>query len=192
VKKLFEGPVAVEYGQVYVESDFGSQGMGNMMAAFAGQLNGLCGAAVPSGMFLMTGRHTGTVHFTVELHEVAPAVLQGWEDVVEVSFLPGPDPVALIEWGGQRSVDLPMPRVSYRVRYAARGMDRAQETEYEEELKELVDRYLLQFWPEQPREDAIIQTSSECAGYWHPTHRKPNPGDPGWLSESFESPPMAG
>ena len=33
----------------------------DLAAAFAGQRNGLCGAAVPGRLWLITGRHTGTV-----------------------------------------------------------------------------------------------------------------------------------
>ena len=40
--------------------------------AFAGRLNGLCGAAVAGGMFLVTGLRFGRVALRAEVHRSAP------------------------------------------------------------------------------------------------------------------------
>ena len=71
-----------------------------MEDAFRGQKNGLCGASVPECLFLITGLHTGGVQFRVELHERAPADLDDWADVVEVSFsVSGP---VILQQSGRR------------------------------------------------------------------------------------------
>lgn len=51
-------PAWVHYGQLYVES---SENSADLHECFAGQRNGLCGAAVPGKLFLITGLHTGKV-----------------------------------------------------------------------------------------------------------------------------------
>jgi hypothetical protein len=32
---------------------------------------------------------------------------------------------------------------------------------------EILDRYLLQFWPADPAPDAVVRQSSDIAAYWH-------------------------
>src|SRR5262249_29690187 len=64
VRTLFDGEVHVHYGQVYVESG-PETGNPRLDAAFAGQVNGLCGAAARGALFLATGLHTGRVGFAV-------------------------------------------------------------------------------------------------------------------------------
>src|SRR4051812_28432951 len=70
-RTLMSGPVWVSYAQIYVESsgDFSS-----MEECFAGQRNGLCGAAVAGRLFLLTGLHSGQVAFAVELYDDEPAI----------------------------------------------------------------------------------------------------------------------
>jgi hypothetical protein len=84
MRVLFDGLVPVEYSQVYVCSFDTS----DMESAFAGQVNGLCGAAKPGYLFLVTGTHTGEVRFTVELHErEPPPAAEEWHEVVEAPFV---------------------------------------------------------------------------------------------------------
>jgi hypothetical protein len=121
---LFEGNVHVHYSQIYVQSD------DEFPAGFprderAGQDNGLCGAGYPGFLFLTTGLHTGSVPFTVESHDHAPPVDDVWEEVVEVSFTPGPGQVALVQWAGEARWPLDLSPVDLRARYCARGMDAA-------------------------------------------------------------------
>jgi hypothetical protein len=166
VRTLFDGEVHVHYGQIYVESNPDTANP-QLEAAFAGQVNGLCGGASPGALFLVTGLHTGRVGFAVELREGAPAVDHGWEEIVEVSFAPRSARVALVEWAGAASWALELEQVEYRVRYCATGMEagRARDTLLEGEP--MLDRYLLQFWPAPPGPDRVVKQTSEVAAYWH-------------------------
>ena len=60
MRVVMDEPFWLEYGQAYVE---GPGGFSELHECFAGQQNGLCGAAVPGVLFLRTGMHTGTVGF---------------------------------------------------------------------------------------------------------------------------------
>ncbi|WP_101523056.1 hypothetical protein [Nocardioides houyundeii] len=62
----------------------------------------------------------------------------------------------------ERSLNLPAG--SYRVRVSARGRDAGPADEL---APEVVDFYLVEFWPEALAEDAILRTGSENARYWH-------------------------
>ena len=35
----------------------------------------------------------------------------------------------------------------------------------------VVDRFLLQFWPAEPRPDAVVRQTSDTAAYWHQAWR---------------------
>lgn len=113
---LFASGLNVHYGQVYVESGW-EMPSDPVSAAFAGQVNGLCGAATPGSLFMVIGLHTGHVGFTVELHNAAPPMDDGWEDVVEVSFTPTADDIALVQWGAEAAWALQLERVELRARY---------------------------------------------------------------------------
>ncbi|WP_225890829.1 hypothetical protein [Streptomyces dioscori] len=166
VRRPVEGEVHVHYGQIYVESDPDSFGPG-LAEAFAGQTSGLCGAAIPGALWLTTGLHTGSVGFTVEVHDEAPPVDAVWEEVVEVSFRPVSGRSSLTEWAGQDSWELDLAEIDYRVRHCGRGMDpaRRQDTRLAEEPQ--VDSYLLQLWPAPPAPDRVIRQTAEIAAYWH-------------------------
>lgn len=121
-RTLFDGRVHVHSGQLSAES--GDEPIsGSLSEAFAGQENGLCGEALPSGLYLLTGLHTGDIGFTVELHEQAPDLADEWEDVVEVSFRPVSPRVLLLQWAGEAARDLDLAQIDYRVRYCGTGMD---------------------------------------------------------------------
>ncbi|MFD8225918.1 hypothetical protein ACFV16_17285 [Streptomyces massasporeus] len=166
MRRPVEGEVHVHYGQVYVESDPDGQ-VPDLAEAFAGQRAGLCGAATPGFLWLNTGLHTGDVGFTVEVREQAPPLDPQWEDVVEVSFHPASARSALVQWAGEDSWDLDLERTDHRVRYCARGMDRARETDTRSAGEPQLDRYLLQFWPAPPEPDRILKETSRTAAYWH-------------------------
>lgn len=169
MRTLYTGEPHVHYGQIYVESAVGVYPMPD--ECFAGQHNGLCGAAIPGTLFLVTGLHTGTVGFTVELHEREPAVDEVWQEVVEASFRPASQRVALVQWAGEASWGLDLPPVDYRVRYCAFGMDEGRAADTRMAGEPQLDRYLLQFWPAGPAEDRIVRQTSEIAAYWHRTAR---------------------
>ncbi|WLS45592.1 hypothetical protein Q3V37_30335 [Micromonospora profundi] len=193
MRVLFDGKAPVAYGQIYVTS----RELPDMSEAFAGQVNGLCGAGQPGALFLMTGTHSGRVRFTVELHDVEPpAAAQEWEDVVEASFLPKAAVADLVPWGEGSLARLPLTvegqdatwQPVYRVRYCAMGMDQGRDPfggldpdERDEDghtyLDRRPDRYLLCLWPEGTtgggrgdgvtRADAILRQTSGAAAYWH-------------------------
>ncbi|MGP3990157.1 hypothetical protein [Streptomyces sp. 3N207] len=104
MRTLFSGEFSVAYGQMYIDSrtdpDEGPEA--GLHECFMAQQAGLCGAAFPGHLFLLTGLHTGSVPFTVELHEAEPSSdVDGWEDIVETSFRTASDVTQLIEWGGE-------------------------------------------------------------------------------------------
>jgi hypothetical protein len=82
VKTLMTGTAWVSYRQLIVTSvdEYSDLGL-----HFGGQRNGLCGAAIPGNLLLLTGLHTGTVGLTVELHDDPPALDDSWEEIVEAS-----------------------------------------------------------------------------------------------------------
>ncbi|WP_405008452.1 hypothetical protein OHV13_33945 [Kitasatospora purpeofusca] len=166
VRRPVEGEVHVHYGQIYVESD--PEGFGPGLAeAFAGQDSGLCGAAVPGALWLMTGLHTGSVGFTVEVRDQAPPLAPMWEDVVEVSFRPASHRSTLLQWAGEAVWDLDLEERDYRVRYCAHGMDEGRRRDTRLSAEPQADRYLLQFWPAPPGPDCVLRQTTKAAAYWH-------------------------
>ena len=161
----------VHYGQIYVRS---GDDFAELEECFTAQANGLCGAAKPGHLFMITGLHTGHVGFTAELHDAPPPVDDSWQEVVEVSFRPDGE-AGLDCWGGERYWPLDLTDASYRVRYCATGMDEARELDtrvIEDEDPEdgedlAVDHYLLQFWPAPSGPDTVLRQTSEIAAYWH-------------------------
>lgn len=167
MRTVYCGELHVSYGQFYVESRPDEDDPDGPEPC-AGQANGLCGAAVPGYLFLITGLHTGEVGLTVEVHDTAPALDAGWEDVVEVPFRPASGSTVVLPWGDGPLVSLDLPVADYRVRYCGRDMDRAREDELAVLAGEATaDRYLLQFWPAAPRPDEIVRQTAETADYWH-------------------------
>lgn len=170
----FDDDVHVHYRQFYVES--GTDGSYDQSTSpRGGQVNGLCGAAVPGMLFLTTGLHTGSIQVTVEVLDAPAPVGDEWEDVVEVSFRPTAEQVFLVQWAGEASWPLSLDRIDYRVRYCATGMDRACEVDTRLAGEPLVDRYLLQFWPAPAEADAVIRETTEIAAYWHAAARSAPP-----------------
>ncbi|GIF14851.1 hypothetical protein [Actinoplanes teichomyceticus] len=132
---------------------------------FRGQVNGLCGAAVPGRLSMRTGLHTGRVAVRIELHTDRPADPgDGWQDIVEVTFATASDDLALRGFDSMEGpVDLPPG--TYHVRYCCADMQRGRDCDT---LlgDQPIDRYLLQFWPVTDA-DRIVRRGSEIAGYWH-------------------------
>jgi hypothetical protein len=166
VRTLMSGEALIDYAQIYVYAD-NRPDLPEGHECFAGQVNGLCGAAAPGFLFLVTGLRTGDVGFVVELHDESPPLDDGWEEIVEVSFRPAAR-TALVAWGEEWSSPLDLAEVDYRVRYCGAGMDEARDQTRMAGEAEL-DRYLLQFWPAPPQPDRIVKQTSAHAAYWHAT-----------------------
>ncbi|MFJ9419368.1 hypothetical protein ACIRPT_35195 [Streptomyces sp. NPDC101227] len=186
MRTLFNGELSVAYGQMYIDGrtdpDEGPEA--GLHACFVGQRAGLCGAAVPGHLFLLTGMHTGSVPLTVELHETEPSLdLDGWEDIVETSFRAASDDTQLVEWGGGGS-SLGLPPGTYRVRYHCRGMNEAHDAVRSDD-EPVLDEYLLRFWPAPPERDRIVKETSSSAAYWHRfASELPPPPTPEELAEA--------
>jgi hypothetical protein len=170
---VFDGKLAVHYGQAYVLTP--ECEMLFPVDAFAHQRNGLCGAAVPGGLFLTTGLHTGYVKLLVQVHHARPPVDESWDEIVEAGWLLNSGPVVLDDWDGTKVCDIPLAKGSYRVRYAARRFGEATEEDQEDD-QEPLESYLLAFWPSLYADDTVLKQTSERAAYWNagawPTMKK--------------------
>lgn len=168
----YAGKLMVHYGQAYLLSPECDMLMPE--DAFAGQQNGLCGAAVPGGLFLVTGIHTGYVNLQVQIHHAAPPVDEGWDEIVEVSWTLNSGPVVLQDWDAEPVCEIPLESGSYRVRYAARRFGEAEPDDDEEDGgQEAIESYSLSFWPAPRADDAVLKQTSPHAAYWN---------DSGWPS----------
>jgi hypothetical protein len=163
--RIFNGRLYVHYGQAYVVTCDNTAG--RLEESFQGQSNGLCGAALPGMLFLITGLHTGHVGFVVDVLSEPPELDTTWDEIVEVSFLAGESLTVLEHWNGETVTSVPLSSGSYRVRYCAKNMDRGHEVDTILEDEEPVDFYSLAFWPEEALEDCVIKQTSEQAAYWH-------------------------
>ncbi|SNS99662.1 hypothetical protein [Rhodococcoides kyotonense] len=162
---VFDGRIDVHYGQFYVHSTDFDGGDGDLNAAFAGQSNGLCGAAVEHALSLLTGLHTGSVGLTVEVRTTEPTADDSWEDVVEVSFSVGEaSNYSIVEWEGDVVGEpIELAAGDYRARYSAHGMDAGRGLD----TGDGPDKYLLQIWPAAIAPDRVVKQTSESAEYWH-------------------------
>jgi len=163
--RIFEGLLWVHYSQAYV-GPWDSDGI-VLQDAFHGQNNGLCGAALPGALFLITGLHTGRVGFTVNVLEASPPLGDTWEEIVEVSFAPDLGRTTLNDWNGNCVCDIPLQEKNYRVRYCARNMDLGREVDTLLDDDATVDFYSLTFWLDDPAPDVVVKQTSEQAVYWH-------------------------
>ncbi|WP_275295678.1 hypothetical protein [Amycolatopsis sp. La24] len=171
MRVLMSGEVRVEYGQLYVRTWPDLPGFSE---CFGGQRNGLCGAAVPGALSLVTGLSHGYVRFRAELHDEAPPVDETWEDIVEAPFRPRGE-TALVGLNGEKPWPLDLPATGYRVRYSGSRMDEAHRLGIPEGEEFEPDRYLLQFWPGPPEPDRVIKQTSAAAAYWHGVARETPP-----------------
>ncbi|MFI1828138.1 hypothetical protein ACH41E_17065 [Streptomyces sp. NPDC020412] len=184
MRKPVTGKVHVHYGQIYVHSDPDNT-IPDLSEAFAGQRVGLCGAAVPGTLWLVTALHTGDVDFTVEIHDEAPPLHSDWQDVVEVSFRPMSERTSLVQWAGEAAWNLDLILTDYRVRYCAQGMDEGRGLDTTGPGEPRAERYLLQFWPAPPSPDHMIRQTSHNAAYWHRYARElPPPPTPEQRAEA--------
>lgn len=164
---LLDDVIQTDYGQFDLTWDVESVGFdGDVDRFFAGQLNGLVGAADPGGLYVNLARRSGGSKVTIEVVDSMPDLPDpAWDDVVEVSVAV---PIGSIprwsSWAGESSGDLGLPAGAYRVRVSAQGRDAGRQGEFADTV---VDSYLIQFWPATRQEDAIVRTGSEDSRYWH-------------------------
>ncbi|MFF5054403.1 hypothetical protein ACFY1S_14595 [Micromonospora sp. NPDC000663] len=156
----FRARIGVHYGFLDVADDqsWGRTDWANVF--FGRRPTGLI-ATSPGEVFLVTGRHTGTVGFTVSVDDGDPGPdLEGFEDVVEVPFEASRPELMLIQWAGEKTDALPRLSAgagSYRMRYHCRGMDDARSSR---DYHEVVDEYLLQIWPAPAGSPATLKVTS--------------------------------
>ena len=164
---LFDEVVQTDYGQFDLTWDQGEGFDGESDKFFAGQANGLVGAATSGGLYINLARRSGGSSVRIDLLEAPPpSTANGeWEDVVEVStVVPADAGPQWSTWAGEDSGPLNLPPGTYRVRISARGRDAGANDEFADGV---VDHYLLEFWESPAEPDEIVVTTSENAAYWH-------------------------
>lgn len=164
---LLDQVVDTDYGQFDLVWTENGGFDGDFDRFFAGQVNGLVGAAGPDGVYVNLARRSGGSPVRIVLLDKAPTGNDSaWEDVVEVSFiLPVGYDMRWQTWAGESGGMLGgLPHGSYRMRASAKGRDEGQAGEFSEDP---VDAYLLQVWPAPPQPDAVLRTGSEDGRYWH-------------------------
>jgi hypothetical protein len=165
---LLDEVVETDYGLFelnWADDDPGFEG--DFDRVFAGQVNGLVGAASSGGLYINLARRSGGSPVRIALLTAPPPLdTDTWEDVVEVSVTvpPGAAP-GWYTWCGENSGPLDLPPGTYRVRISAWGRDAGRGPG--EAAEGTVDRYLLEFWPAPHRPDAIVRSTSDDAAYWH-------------------------
>jgi len=167
MRVLLDETIMTDFGQLELVWNDDYEGfLGDFPRVFAGQVNGLVGAASKEGIYINLARRSGGSPVRIELHEDASTLdAAEWEDVVEVSIAvpPGAEPT-WITWAGETGDTLDLPDGSYRVRVSARGRDAGREQEFADGA---VDAYLLELWPAEAQPDAIVRSTSADAAYWH-------------------------
>ncbi|TKK80768.1 hypothetical protein FDA94_35455 [Herbidospora galbida] len=159
--------LGVHYSQAYLIDDTDeAMGPAGMIADHPTHPVGIIRVEEGSA-FLITGLHTGTVGFSVTVADHDPgADTAGYEDIVEISFESEAGRVAVEEWGGGEWHEIPELSAGpgwYRLRYHAQNMDRAAEVDTS---REIIDRYLLQIWPQDASEPRVVQSASGQLAYW--------------------------
>ena len=165
VSVLLDRVVRTDYGQLDLgwTTDFGFDG--DFDRFFAGQANGLVGAADATGVYVNLARRSGGSGVRVELCERRGALHEQWEDVVEVSVaVPEGAHPRWATWAGEDGGPLALPPGTYRLRVSARGRDEGRDGEFADGV---VDHYLLELWPAPAEPDAVIRVGSVDADYWH-------------------------
>jgi len=163
---LLDAVVMTDYGQLDLTwGDYGGFD-GDFSRIFAGQVNGLVGAADPGGVYLNLARRSGGSDVTVTLHDEAPTLpAEAWGDVVEVSTdVPAGATVRWSTWAGESGGELPLPAGTYRLRVSAQGRDAGHDGEFDDGV---VDRYRLDLWMAPRRGDEILRCESANGAYWH-------------------------
>lgn len=166
-QELLNQVVHTDYGQFDLTWVDGGGFDGDVDRFFAGQVNGLAGAADPGGVYFNLARRSGGSPVRIVALDGPPAG-DGppWADVVEVSLqIPVGSQVSWWTWAGGSGGPLPpVAPGSYRLRFSSKGRDEGHAGEFSSEM---VDAYLIQVWPAPPGPDAILSSVSDDAKYWH-------------------------
>jgi hypothetical protein len=132
------------------------------------------------GLGMAIGRDDGLVHVRCELHESAPPLDLGWEEVAEASVSFNGVDLELVSRA--EAVPVTIPRAGDdRSRFSASLMDEGRS--FGEKSFALVvgpDDYLLQMWPSPPEPDVTIAETSLTAKGMHALVRRlfPPPARP--------------
>ncbi|GII93408.1 hypothetical protein Ssi02_36390 [Sinosporangium siamense] len=152
--------VEVDYSQVYLV-DEGCEAYGHF-ADMPSRPVGIIRVEKGNAL-LIVGLQWGEVEFTVAVADRDPgADLDGYEDIVEISYESPSGRLSLQEWGGGKTHPLPpLPAGpgTYRLRYHVRGMD-------EEVSLEIGSHYFIQIWPEPPCDPVVLKSTSSSFQYW--------------------------
>jgi hypothetical protein len=162
---LLDQVIQTDYGQFDLgwADEFGFDG--DFARVFAGQVNGLAGAAHPDGVYLNLARRSGGSALRIVLADSEPKVDETYQDVVEVSIsIPSDAEVRWMSWAAGSYGLLDIPGGTYRMRVSARDRDLGRAGEFEEHP---VDSYLVELWPGPIELDAIVRVGSDDAKYWH-------------------------
>jgi|SRR6478609_9571958 len=163
---LLDQVISTDFGQLDLgwAENFGFDG--DFDRFYAGQANGLVGAADTSGVHLSLARRSGGSQVQIELCDHEPELPAApWEDIVEVSVsIPDGARPRWSTWAGAEGGPLNIPAGSYRLRVSAHGRDAGRDGEFADAV---VDYYLLQFWPAALEPDAVLRVRSRDAAYWH-------------------------
>lgn len=163
---IFDRPMHVHYGFIWLHPWERLNELVDL-DPFEGQVNGLCGAALPGILSMRTGLHTGAVPVRVVIVD-APPPLGDAEDIVEVSFRPTESALRFAAFDDGEEISIPLR--SYRARWSATAMEAGNEVDTVLEGEQAPDRYELCLWPDdEPRADEIVRQGSEIAAYWHST-----------------------
>ncbi|WP_051362777.1 hypothetical protein [Amycolatopsis thermoflava] len=161
---LFDGELDVL--ESYFSIEAAQARFGDLADAFAGQENGLCGAALSGRLAFITGLPIGRVPLQVEALSGPSDLDPEWEDVVEASFQSAGE-VRLRDWSGQQSWRLALSEGPLRVRYCLRGMDLVRDRRARRGGRPTVTPQLIQFWPAPLTRDAVLKQGSMAAASWH-------------------------
>ncbi|GII03704.1 hypothetical protein [Planobispora takensis] len=123
-----------------------------------------------SKALLVTGLSSGPVGFSAAVSDEDPgADTDGYEDIVEISYWAPSNLLRVAEWGGEGDHVLPrLPSAPgwYRLRYHAVNMDEGCDVNALATGDAVVDRYLLQVWPQPESAPRVIKSTSHQLAYW--------------------------
>lgn len=166
-RELLNGVIRTDYGQLDLVWTDGGGFDGDWDRFFRGQVNGLVGAADPTGVYVSLARRSGGSPVRIMVLDLRPPLPDdAWEDVVEVSTtIPEDSQPRWVAWAGMGQGSLgSLPPGNYRLRVSARGRDEGAANEFADEP---VDHYLIELWPAPLEPDAVLRTGSRNADYWH-------------------------
>ncbi len=165
---LFDGKFFVMYGWVMWQPE-----ADECIASetdFAGQRNGILGAARAGALTLRTGLHTGDVALRVLRCDTEPPLPdESWTEVVEASVnVPEHAAMTLSDAEGLNAEPAAIEPGTYRARLASARYGLAEDGPLHDPQGELLERYTLVLWPEPSvRPDALLRAKHARAKSWH-------------------------